>query len=1028
MLAQLGGNPAAYTMPGAFRLDGPLDTHALVDALEALADRHEALRTVFVATPDGPRQRVLAQAGFRVTRIDLSGEPDPDEAALEQARRQTVAGFDLERGPLLSGRLLVLGPERHVLLFNVHHIVCDAASVTVMVEEIVQLARGRRLAPLRIHYKDYAAAEAEWLGTPAAETMRAWWHERLASAPQPLALPFDRAPSEPPSFHGARLSVAFDDELVAALRRLLQPVGATLFAGLLALVSLVLQRHTQADAMVLGTPVSCRDDAELEAQVGFYVNLLALRLEVPRTATFTALVASASKSLAEAIDRRAYPIDRLVEELRLTRPGAGTPLFDVTVVLQDASQRDFAFGGVAVTALDVGSCAAKFPLAFEFVETASSLSLNLEYATDLFDRERIARMAGHVATLLDAAVAELDRAASTLPMLDAAERRMVSARGPALELPEDATFPALFAQWVAHAPDAPAVVCDGARLSYADLQGRASALAARLIADGIGREDVVGVLLARSEHLVVAFLGILQAGAVYLPLDPTYPADRLAMMVADSAARLLLVAPHSRDQLDAAACPCLDVTEIGASDVMIAARARPRDLAYVIYTSGSTGRPKGTMLEHRGVVNLALAQRHGLEITPDHRILQFAPSSFDASVFEMTMALLNGACLVIATETRVREPAAVAALLAAERVTVAVLPPTYLVELDDAALAPLSLLITAGEPPDAARARRLARRMTVVNAYGPTETTVCASWHVVDEGDAERPIPIGRAIGNIALMVLDGAGNRTPVGVEGEIHIAGVGLARGYLGRPDLTDAAFVPHPFEAGERLYRTGDRGAWNADGTIRFLGRDDRQIKLRGHRIELGEVEREIGRHPAVAQVAVIVRQDDSGATLVAYVVADGQLDLDALRDAIACRLPSFMLPARWVSLRSLPLLANGKVDYASLRDETFEAQAKPPIEPRDAREALVAAIWRSVLGHDRFGRDDRFYSVGGDSIRAIQVLGRLRADGHVVAMRAFIAAPTVAGLAALLSGAEQAASAPTPSGRLDMAEAGGLFGDE
>ncbi|MDB5707596.1 MAG: putative non ribosomal peptide synthetase protein [Sphingomonas bacterium] len=1026
VLAQMGGNPAAYTLSAAYRLDGPLDADALAAAIEALPVRHEALRTVFVATGDGLRQRVLPQADFHVTCVDLSGDSDPDAAAAALAETRASEGFDLATGPLLSASLLKLGADRHVLLFGVHHIVSDAVSVTVMIEEIVRTARGEQLPPLRIHYKDYAATEAAWLKTPEAGTTRAWWHDQLADLPERLDLPFDRLPAGLPSHEGDRVSVDLDATAMAGLRQLSMAAGGTLFAGLVGLAAALLQRHSGCDDLVLGMPVSCRDDPELEEQVGFYVNLLPLRIGLTDTDSLGSLVKRVGRTMMAAIDHRGYPFDRLVDELAPGRDDSRPPLFDVAMVFQDSSQRSFVFDGVEITPLGGEPRVAKYPLTFEFVETASGVTLNLEYATDLFDRARIERMADHFQRLLGAALAEPGRPISGLDMLGVAERALLLAPGPKIDLPEAATVPAMFAGWVEAAPDAPAVSCAGATLTYAELDARAKTLARALAGRGIGHDDVVAVLLDRSEQLVVAFMGILMAGAIYLPLDPTYPAERLEMMLADSSARLLLTEKAHAGALEEAGVPVLDIAALENGPSAEPVPPGADDLAYLIYTSGSTGRPKGVLLEHRGAVNLALAQRRGLGIAPRHHVLQFAPSSFDASVWEMVMALLNGACLVVAGPDQVRDPLNFAAYLAAEKVTVATLPPTYLAELDDAALAPLELLITAGEKPDSDRAVRLAATLTAVNAYGPTETTVCASWHHVDPAtDADRAIPIGRAIGNMAMIVLDRFGNPAPIGVPGEIHIGGVGLARGYLGRPELTEAAFVAHPFMPGARLYRTGDRGTVSEDGAVRFAGRSDRQVKLRGYRIELPEIERAIARLPGVAEVAVAVRQGPTGSELVAFVVPDGRLTVDALMEDLARTLPGHMLPGRWTMLKALPMTPNGKVDYKALPEPDDGAAETPSLD--DEREELVANAWRKVLGRGGFGRHDRFFTVGGDSIRAIQVVGLLRTAGHAIEMRAFLAAPTVAGIAALLSAPAEPAPAPV-SGRVDLAEVEGLFGGE
>jgi amino acid adenylation domain-containing protein len=1031
VLAQLGGNPAAYTLPGAYLLDGPLDADALVSALEALSARHEALRTVFVAVDHAPRQRILAESGFRVDRIDLTTASDPLAAATELAARHANHRFDLAQGPLLAASLLLLGPSLHALLVNVHHIVSDAWSVTVMVEEILRLARGERLPALRIHYKDYAAWEAAELSSRKAHAERNWWLRQLAGRLDRLDLPSDRSPPSLPSYDGDRVSVALDGADIEALRRGTRAGRGTLFAGLLAIVAALLHRYTGQREMIVGTPVACRDDPELESQVGFYVNTLPLRLEVEGADPFATLFARVGDALSAAIDHRFYPFDLLVDELDLPHDGGRPPLFDVMVVFQDAGQRSFLLDGITVTPFSGEPKVAKFPLTFEFVETATRTTLHLEYATDLFDRGRIERMAAHFGQLLAAAVAAApERPLAALEFLSAAERKLLRGSGAVADPPADATVPGVFATQVAAGPERLAVIHEETRLTYAELDGRANALAEALADLGVGRGEIVGVLLDRSERLAIVFLGILKRGAVYLPFDPTYPAERINYMLADSAAKLIVTESAYAEGLAARGHQTLDVEGLGAKPAPPPGAPEPGDLAYLIYTSGSTGRPKGVLLEHLGAANLALAQRHELGILPRHRVLQFAPSSFDASVWEMIMAFLNGACLVVAGPERIRDPQVFAAFLAEHQVTVATLPPAYLAELDDAALAPLELLVTAGESPNRDRALQLARRLTYVNAYGPTETTVCATWHRVDQArDRDRPIPIGQAILNTEVLVLDAAGDLAPIGVKGEIHIGGRGLARGYLGRPAMTEAAFVAHPFAPGKRLYRTGDQGLVEPDGAVRYLGRTDRQVKLLGRRIELGEIERTIARHPSVAEVVVSLYRRPTGDSLVAYVVPDGALAIEALRTEFVQWLPSSMAPAIWMTLDALPLLPNGKIDYAALPDPvTKDAE---PIGLNDPMEAAVAQVWGAVLPRAEFGRHDRFFEVGGDSIRAIQVVGRLRAAGHRIEMRDFLSAPTIAALASRLAAVKPVRIEPapaTPYGALRAEEVEALFSDD
>lgn len=1031
VLDQFGGNPAAYTLPAAYLLDGPLDAATLTGAFEALVARHEALRTVFVEVDGEPYQTILADAGFRVECVDLSHESDPDAAARALAGRHAAHRFDLARGPLLTASLLTLGPSRHVLLVNVHHIVSDAWSITVMVEELLRLVRGETLLPLRIHYKDYAAQEAAALRTPAAAAVRSWWHRQLSDLPERAELPSDRAPPSLPSFDGDRVGVALDAAVLGRLREFVQAGRSTLFTGLLTAVLALLHRYTGQRDLVVGTPVACRDDPDIESQVGFYVNTLALRVTLAEAEPFEGLFAKAKDSLIGALDHRSHPFDLLVAELDLPRDSRRPPLFDVMVVFQDRLQRSFALDGIEISLFADDGKVAKFPLVFEFVETSAGVVLNLEYSTDLFDRDRIERLAGHFQRLLASAVADPAQPVTALDLLNEEERRLLLGPDTATATPPDTTVPAAFAAVAAAQPASLAVIHEDVGLTYAELEGRANALARALVKEhGVRPGDIVAALLDRSERLVVAFLGILKCGAVYLPLDPTYPEERLRYMLGDAAAKVVVTEAAHAGLVAGGEHGTLDIGSLGTTTTARAPRAAPSagDPAYLIYTSGSTGQPKGVVLEHRGAVNLAAAQHLGLGIEPRHRVLQFAPSSFDASVWEMLMALLNGATLVIAGPDRIRDPLAFADYLRRHQVTVATLPPTYLAELDDAALDPLELLITAGEPPRPDQALRLAGRLAYVNAYGPTETTVCATWHRVDPvRDRDRPIPIGRAIANTQVLVLDPHGNLAPIGVPGEIHIGGLGLTRGYLGRPALTEAALVAHPFAAGERLYRSGDRGVVTATGDILYLGRKDGQVKLRGHRVELGEIERAIERHPRVAHAVVSLYRNGTGPDLVAYVVPEGQASVATLRDSLVRSLPDYMVPAHWVMLDALPLLPNGKLDHAALPPPTAGAA-----DERDAAEgpleALVAQTWRDVLGRNGFGRHDRFFELGGDSIKAIQVVGRLRQAGHRIDMREFLEGPTVATVSARLAAAAPAPEPPASRGPAGLAAHVSLSAEE
>ncbi|HEX8171688.1 MAG TPA: amino acid adenylation domain-containing protein [Thermoanaerobaculia bacterium] len=983
VLDQLGLQPLAYSLPAAFVLDGALDVEALRRAFTALVNRHESLRTTIVEIDGEPRQRVHDAADFRLEVIDLSDSSDAEAEARELAREQAARPFDLGRGPLLRATLVRLDGRRHVLLANLHHIVSDAWSITVIARELSQLYRGETPAPLRLQYRDFAAWQNAQVESESGLAARDYWHRQFATLPEPLRLPLDQPRPAVPSFRGGRVRRALDAELARALRSFASEQRGSAFMAVVAAVKALLYRYTGQRDLVVGSPVSNRSE-ENDDQIGFYVNMLPLRDEVRGDESFAQLFARVRDTVLGAVEQSIYPFDRLVQDLALGRRN----LFDVVVVLQqDAGRQALELEGVRVSELDSGAPAAKFTLSFEFVEQrGGAMLLNLEYDAELFRAATVERLAAHLVTLLRDALAHPERPLDSLQLLTSGETEiLLSAQ---IEPSRGETIVSLFEQIAAEHADREAVVCETRSLTYAQLNARANGIAQAL---GCARGELVAVLLDRSELLVAAFLGILKRGAAYVPIDPSYPRERVAHMLRDSGARVVLTQREHEHLLDAA-IERIDVTTIGGDANNPPRVAAANDLAYVIYTSGSTGLPKGVLLEHDGAVALAAAHREFLRIEPRHRILQFAPSSFDASVWEMVMALLHGAALVIATPERIRDARAFARYLAEQRVSVATLPPSYLAQLSAEDVAPLELLVTAGEPPNVEQALALARQLRYVNAYGPTETTVCATWHEVDPARRyDGVIPIGNAIPNAEVYVLDEARNLVPCGVTGEIYIGGRGLARGYHDQPELTARHFVAHPFREGARLYRSGDLAYRLPDGELVYTGRNDAQVKIRGHRVELGEIEQALLAAPEVHNAVVAAR----GGELVAYVVTHGDLSVAALREHLARRLPESMLPSRWLRLDALPLMPNGKVDRAALPDVAEAPRASA--EPRTELERLIAAAWQEVLRNGS-GIFDRFYESGGDSIKAIQIVSRLRRAGLSVEMRDFLEHPTIAGLAA------------------------------
>ena len=1036
ILDRLGLQPLAYSLPAAYRLDGPLDVPALSRALETLVARHESLRTTFLERDGEPRQRIHDDIGFAAEFIDLSDTPDPEARARALADRHASTPFDLSRGPLLRASIVCLAPRLHVLLVNLHHIISDAASVSVMANETGELYRNyanggtNPLTPLAIHYKDFAAWQHAQLETPQAGRDRQYWMDQFAGPLEPLALPLDHSRPPVQSFRGGSVRFTIAESSARALRRFSRQHGGTLFMALTALVKALLYRHTGQHDIIIGTPVSNRDLEALEGQIGFYVNTVALRDRVDSTDTFAKLFERVKGTVAAAVEHGAYPFDRLLADLTIPAGTSRSPIFEVMLVLQDAGQRTLALDGIAVSEFHADLESAKYTLSFEFFDSRDgAIAVSVQYDADLLERSTIERLAGHLSRLLDLAAADPAALLTGLDMLLPAERLLLEKQNPAPEIPRGETIVTLFEAIAGRQPGQPAVIYEETELTYEELNRRANRMASALAREHhVAAGDFVGVMVARSQWSVIAFLAVLKCGAVYVPIDPGYPQARIAQMLEDSGCRLVIVDHAGEDRPGRATADVRSLDDADSANPKPAATSD--DLAYVIYTSGSTGRPKGVLLQHDGAVNLAYAQRMRFGISSRHRVLQFAPLSFDASVWEFVMALANGACLVVAGAARVADPATLADYLREHRVHVACLPPTYLAQLTDADLQGLEILITAGEPPDADRARTLCRRLRYFNAYGPTEATVCATVHEVDPARAyEGVIPIGDPIPNCEVFVLDPEMNLAPIGVIGEIAIGGRGLARGYLNQPELTAASFVADPRRPGHRLYRSGDLGRRLENGEIEFLGRNDSQVKVRGHRIELGEIERCLAAHPGVRQAAVVKRETG----LVAYIAgsADAGAASASLRKHLARVLPEYMIPSLFVPLDTLPVLPNGKVDRTRLPVPDDAPAVRNHVPPRTALEKQVARLWRDVLGRNGIGIHDRFFESGGDSIKAVQIVSRLRAAGMNVGMQQFFTSPTIAGLAARLEhhGASRPPAEPAGDSRVDVdlndEEFAGLF---
>jgi len=1020
---------AAYNVPLSRRLRGPLDTAALERALSALVARHEPLRTTFTVLDGVPHQLIGPARALELEVVDLGAESDPEARALELVEQDATTPFDLATGPLLRARLLRLAAEDHVLSLTLHHNVVDGWSAGVLNRELAELygafVEGREpaLPELEIQYGDYAAWQREWIAEGGLDRQLEFWKQYLAGAPALLELPTDHPRPSRQSFRGAIVRTQLGPELRDAVRKLGEREGATLFMTLLTAWVVLLSRYSGQEDIVVASPIANRNRTELEGLIGYFANTIALRASLHDDPTFAELLRRVRGSSLDAFSNQDVPFEKLVEELNPERHLGHNPIAQVLFALQRTVESRTTLPGLEQEQLRTGKTTAKFDLSLFASENADGLGLSVEYATDLFDEATAQRVLGHYVTLLEAAIADPERPVAELELLTAAERdELLRERNDtAAEYPR-ACLHELFATQAAARPDAPAVRSGEQRLTYGELDRRANQLAHELIALGVRRGDLVGICMERGTDLVVAMQGVLKAGAAYVPVDPGHPPQRQAFLLEDAQAPVLLTQSALRAHLPAGEARIVCLDEVAERLAAHPAQAPdiehdPEQLAYVIYTSGSTGRPKGVEITHRSVVNLVTHMRERPGLSPGEVVVNLTTPAFDLSVPDFHLTLCCGAELVIVAREEAQDGELLARRLRECGASFVQATPTTWQLLLDAGWPgqPGMKVVAGGEALSRALVQALLERGAELwHMYGPTETTVWSSIRPLESGSG--PVPLGGPIANTSFYVLDPRGRPVPVGVAGELHIGGHGLARGYRRRPELTAEKFVPDPFsgQPGARMYRTGDLLRWRPDGTLEFLGRIDHQVKIRGYRIELGELESVLREHPAVRETVLVAREDQPGdARLVAYVVAAAPAPSPGeLRDHLRRSVPDYMIPSAFVFLDELPLTPNRKIDRKALPapgggrelDEEFVA-------PRTADEEAIAAIWRELLGLDRVGVQDNFFSLGGHSLRATQLMSRIRETlGVTLPLRAIFEAPTVAGLAREAGRVRGAGTAP------------------
>ncbi len=1030
-LDQLEPSSALYNVPVGLRLRGGLDVEALGRALSAVVARHDSLRTKFVAVDGSPMQIVDRDAAVEIAVEDLSdvaGDRREDELAV-RVQRESVRPFDLASELMIRATLFRLQPTDHLLLFNLHHIASDAWSLSVLFRDLSRAynacrsGREPELAKLPIQYADFAVWQHSWLQGAILEEQLAYWKRQLAGMSEAAQVNTDRVRPARVTHKGSRELLFLPAELAEQVRSLALRQRTSVFMVLLAVFQVVLRTYTGSDDIVTGTVIANRNRVEIEDLIGFFVNTMVLRTSLSGNPSFLELLGRVRDTALGAYDHQDMPFEKLVEALHPNRKLNQTPLFQVMFTMENTPDYDIGLEGLSAELVEVETGLSKFDLQVT-AEWRDELRIGCRYNTEVFDASTIWRLLRVYQVALEAAISNPEQGIDALPVVPAEQRKVLLTEWNATnrEYPECCVHK-IFEQQAARRPDAVALAHDDGKLTYRELNAAANRLADQLLRQGARRGSRIGICLERSPELITAMLAALKVGACYVPLDPAYPRERLGFMIEDSGVEFVMatrVSMQKLAQISTTAIYLDGCPESAGGEGNPTIESHIDDIAYVIYTSGSTGLPKGVEVPHRGIVRLLLATEYA-SFGPDEVFLQLAPPSFDASTFEIWGALLHGGTLAVYSPG-VPAPAELGETLRRYGVTSLWLTSSLFNAIIDErpeALNSVRQLLTGGEAlsvPHVRRALEALPTTQIINGYGPTESTTftCTFRIPPSVPEAIPSIPIGRPIANTRVYILNGEMQLVPIGAIGELYIAGDGLARGYVNAPDLTAQRFVPNPFGPG-KLYRSGDLARYLPDGTIEFIGRADGQLKIRGFRIEPGEIEFALCRHPAVKAAAVVAHEDAlHERMLVAYVVArDGEaLTTDALRWFLKQKLPPYLLPARFVFVQALPLTVNGKLDRAALpRPEASDVVAEQPVAPRDALEAKLVEIWKSVLGDRPVGVKDNFFDLGGHSLLASKLLVRIeKAFGKRVAVALLFEAPTIEQFATLLRDASSMSAPP------------------
>ena len=1024
-LDQLYPGNVAYNSPITLRFSGRLNANALEWSWNELVRRHDVLRTVFEPREGDPVQSAKPFCPARLRRMELGHLPESErmEAAREEAVREAQQPFNLASGPPWRAKLLCCSKREHVLVVILHHIVCDGWSIGILIRELVAgyeaFLRGETapLPELPLQYADYAAWQREQLAGPGFKRHLDLWRMHLEGVTGAAHFPLDKPRPAEPTFRGARLFAQLPPTLTESLRLIARSEGATLFMVLLGAFKVLLSRYSGESDIIVGSPIANRERYEFEGLIGFFANTLALRTDLSGDPTFVELLARVREVTLRAYDSQEVPFEKLVEELKPERQLDRNPFFDTSFSLQNSPMTTVNVPDLSIDLLRLDKGASKFELSLAMVETPSGLITTVEYRTDLFDPSTAARLLKNYRTLLDGIIADPRQRISRLPLLTKAEREriLVQWNATGVEYPRDRRVEELFTEQAKRTPQAVAVQFGEHELRYGELDDQSGMLAHYLRSLGVRRGAKVAICGEPSTEMIVGLLGILKAGAAYVPIDPKYPEERISIILTDIEADVVLTDKALASRFSG----------VGIKTVCLGERWGPLaaegggawepctagDLAYILFTSGSTGKPKGVCVPHRGISRLVVNCDY-VRLGAEDVVAQISNYCFDAATFEIWGALLNGSRLVGIERERVLFAERLSGELVRHGVTTILLTTAVfnqLVHERPDIFRGVHNVLFGGEECDPGAIKKVLESgppQRFLHIYGPTETTTFATWYEISAGEScAGRIPIGRPIANTQVYILDGHLNALPIGAAGEIWIGGEGVATGYLNRPELTAERFIQSPFVSGQRLYRTGDLGRFLPDGNIEFLGRRDHQVKIRGFRIELGEIDCVLRQHPGVAATAVVVREDNGQKQLVAYFVAaafDQSPAPSELRDFLRQKLPEYMVPSAFVGLEKLPLTPNGKIDQNALPAPVPSQQGEGSVEPRNETERTVADVWSVVLNLEGIGIYDDFFELGAHSLLATRVVSRLRSIfGVEIPLRVLFDNPTVVALAEFIA---------------------------